>query len=64
MHKSCDSHVTCIDHHTYRIQCVFGDLQVHAEGIRNLTTEPVEVTKSEVNKIVKLMAARWHWSQH
>ena len=51
MHKSCDSHVTCMSHYTYRIQCMLGNLQVRAQGIGDFAAQSEKVTKKRQRNV-------------
>ena len=51
MRKSCDSHVTCMGHYTYRIQCMLGNLQVRAQGVGDFAAQSEKVTKKSQQNV-------------
>ena len=49
MRKPCDSHVTCMSHYTYRIQCMLGNLQVRAQGVGDFAAESAKEKSTKCN---------------
>ena len=51
MRKSCDSHVTCMSHYTYGIKCMFGNVQVRAQGVGDFAAQSEKVTKKSQRNV-------------